>query len=52
MVKFNFKVKICNNSSPVQARITKLGPEVQTILVKIHIILGVDRAWQVKFNFI
>ena len=30
----------CPHSSPVQARITKFGPEVQMILVDIHIVLG------------
>ena len=35
----------CNNSSPVHARINKFGSEVQNTLVKIPIILGLDRAW-------
>ena len=34
-----------NNSSPVQARITKFGSEVQNTLVTIPIILGFGRAW-------
>ena len=44
-VKFNFKIRfypnvslnffLCDNSSSVQARITKFGPEVQNNLVKI-----------------
>ena len=39
-----------DNSSPVQARTTKFGPEVQNTLVEIPIVLGVDWAWPVKFN--
>ena len=56
-VKFNFDSKFTpfwacpwDNSSPVQARATKFGPEVQNTLVKIPIVLGVDWAWHVKFN--
>ena len=30
---------LCHNSSPVQARVTKFGPEVQNTLVKIPIII-------------
>ena len=30
------------NSSPIQARVTKFGPEVQTTLVKIPIVLRSD----------
>ena len=47
-VKFTLKVKIypisaCphHNSSPVQARITKFGGELQNTLVKISIVLVV-----------
>ena len=39
-----------NNSSPVQARTTKFGPEVQNTSVKIPVVLGVDWAWHVKLN--
>ena len=39
-----------DNSSPVRARTTKFGPEVQNTLVKISIVLGVHWAWHVKFN--
>ena len=46
-----FWVCPCNNSSPVQARATKLGPEVLNTLVKNPVVLGVDGAWHVKFNF-
>ena len=40
----------CDNSSPVQTRTTKFGPEVQNTLVKIIIFVGVDWVWHVKFN--
>ena len=54
-VKFNFKVKIYSMLSlsawsPVQARITKFGPEVQNTLNKIPIIFGVDWAWRSNLN--
>ena len=39
-----------DNSSPIQARATKFGPEVLNTLVKIPVVLGVDWAWHVKFN--
>ena len=39
-----------DNSSPVQARATKLGPDVLNTLVKIPIVLGVDWMWHIKFN--
>ena len=39
-----------DNSSPVCARTTKFGPEVQNTLVKISIVLGVHWAWHIKFN--
>ena len=38
------------NSSPVQARATKFGPDVLNTLFKIPVVLGVDWAWPVKFN--
>ena len=41
----------CDNSSPLQARITKFQPESQNTLVKIPVVLGVDWAWLVKFNY-
>ena len=34
-----------HNSSPIQARITKFGPEVQNTLVKIPIVLGGNWPW-------
>ena len=40
----------CDNSSPVEARTTKFGPEVQNTLIKIPIVLGIDWAWHVKLN--
>ena len=39
-----------DNSSPVQGRTTKFGPEVLNTLVKITVVMGVDWAWHVKFN--
>ena len=39
-----------DNSSPVQARTMKFGPEMQNTLVKIPTVLGVDWAWHVRFN--
>ena len=41
----------CNNSSPLQARITKFEPELQNALVKIPIVLRVNWAWLVKFYY-
>ena len=35
-----------DNSSPVQARITKFGADVQNTLIKIHIVLGSDCPWR------
>ena len=42
-----------DNSSPVQARITKFGPEKQNTLVKFPIVLGgqLTLTFKVKFNF-
>ena len=34
-----------DNLWPIQARISKFGPEVQSALDKIHIVLGVDWYW-------
>ena len=39
-----------DNSSPVQARITKFGPEKQNTLVKIPIVLGGKWPWPSKSN--
>ena len=36
---------LCDNLWPIQARITKFGPEMQNTLVKIHIVFGVDWYW-------
>ena len=56
-VKCNFKSKFTpfwviqrDNSSPVQAKATKFGPEVLNTLVKIPVVLGIDWAWQVMFT--
>ena len=38
------------NASPVQARITKFGPEVENPLVKTHIILGGDQPRHPRSN--
>ena len=58
-VKFNFKIKFTpfwarphNNSSSVQTRTTKFGPQEKNTLVKIPIVLGVGWAWQVKLNLV
>ena len=40
----------CNNSSTVQARITKFGPEMEKTLVKIPIILWDDWPWTSRSN--
>ena len=40
----------CDNSSPVQARITKFGPWVEKTLVKIPIVFGVDWPWPSRSN--
>ena len=39
-----------DNLSPVQARITKFGPEEQNTLVKIPIVLGVNWPWTSRSN--
>ena len=41
-----------DNSSPVQARITKFGPEKQNTLVKIPIVLGGNWPWPWRSNLI
>ena len=47
----------CHNSSPIQARITKFGSEVQNTLVKIPIVFlggtmgGLTFNFKVKFNW-
>ena len=53
-VKFNLKSEFTpfgdfphHNLLPIQARVTKFGPEVQNSLVKIPIIFG----WQLTLNF-
>ena len=39
-----------NNSSPVQARITKFGPKKQNTLVKVPIVLRGNRPWPSRSN--
>ena len=39
-----------HNSSPIQARITKFGPEVHNTLVKIPIVLGGNWPWPSRSN--
>ena len=39
-----------HNSPPIQARITKFGPEVQNTLVKILIVLGGNWPWPSRSN--
>ena len=39
-----------NNSPPIQARITKFGPEVQHTLVKIPVVLGGNWPWPSRSN--
>ena len=40
----------CDNSSPVQARITKFGAQMQNTLVKVPIVLWGDRPWSSRSN--
>ena len=39
-----------DNSSPIQARITKFGPEMQNTLVWVPIVFGDDRPWSSRSN--
>ena len=39
-----------DNSSPVQARITKFGPKMQNTLVKVLIVLGGNQPWPSRSN--
>ena len=39
-----------DNSSPVQARITKFGPKMQNTLVKVPIVLGGNQSWPSRSN--
>ena len=41
-----------HNSSPIQVRITKFGPEVENSLVKVPIILGGNWPWSSRSNLI
>ena len=40
-----------DNSSPIQARVTKFGPEMQNTLVWVPIVFGDDRPWSSRSNF-
>ena len=40
----------CDNSSPVQARITKFGSKMQNTLVKVPIVLGGNQPWPSRSN--
>ena len=40
----------CNNSSPVQARITKFGPKMQNTLIKVPIVLRGNQPWPSRSN--
>ena len=40
----------CDNSSPIQGRITKFGPRVKNTFGKIPIILGSDWPWPLMWN--
>ena len=44
--------RVCprDNSSPVQARITKFGAQMQNTLVKVPIVLWGDRLWPSRSN--
>ena len=48
----NFWAYPDHNSSPIQVRITKFGPEVQNSLVKVPIILGGNWPWPSRSNLI
>ena len=39
-----------DNSSPIQARITKFGPEMQNTLVWVPFVFGDDRPWSSRSN--
>ena len=40
----------CDNSSPVQARITKFEPKMHNTLVKVPIVLGGNQLWPSRSN--
>ena len=39
-----------DNSGPIQARITKFGPQMQRTLVKVPVVLWTDRPWPSRSN--
>ena len=53
-IKFSEDVRhqVCprDNSSPVQARITKFGPKMQNTLVKVPIVFGGNQPWPSRSN--
>ena len=51
-VRPSVRHQVCprDNSSPVQARITKFGPKMQNTLVKVPFVLGVNQPWPSRSN--
>ena len=51
-VRPSVRHKVCprDNSSPVQARITKFGPKMQNTLVKVPIVFGGNQPWPSRSN--
>ena len=47
-----YQSRVCphDNSSPIQARITKFGPEMQNTLVWAPLVFGDDRPWSSRSN--
>ena len=51
-VRPSVRHQVCprDNSSPVQAMITKFGPKMQNTLVKVPIVLGGNQSWPSRSN--
>ena len=51
-VRLSVRHQVCprDNSSPVQARITKFGPKIQNTLVKVPIVSGGNQPWPSRSN--
>ena len=51
-VRLSIRHQVCprNNSSPVQARITKFWPKMQSTLVKVPVVLGGNQPWPSRSN--
>ena len=51
-VRLSVRHQVCprDNSSPVQARITKFGPKMQNTLVKVPIVFGGNQPWPSRSN--